>query len=142
MRDVLELRMQARALGLSAPELYWCIDIGVLSKIYNGYGPDRWPECLRKITTWFYRHFEASASIHDVRYEFSDGTIDGWILADDEFVHNTHIQLAELYPLYNPLYWPFRALACLKIKEAQWCLELAGYTAYNEAHKRHMAKTT
>lgn len=125
---------------MSAPEIYWEIDIGWLAKIYNGYGPDRWPECLRKVTTWFYRHFESAASIHDVRYEFSDGTIDGWIRADDEFVQNAKIQLNALYPIWNPLWWPFRAIAYAKIKEAQWALELAGYTAYNEAHKRREAK--
>ena len=140
MTDAVELRMQARRLGLSAPPIYWELEQDRLNRIYNGYGPDKWPECIRAVMTWFYRHFEAAASIHDVRYEFSDGTIAGWLTADTEIVANLKKQRDALYPWSKPWLYPFWVIATIKIKDAQWALELGGYTAYEAAFKRRSMK--
>ena len=137
MRDALELKMQARRLDLQANGTFWTFqDIERLNRIWNGYGPDRWPACVRKVMTWFYRNFEATALIHDFDYEFADGSIDGWQTSDDRFFANAKRQRDALYPLVKPWLWPFRAVATAKIRAAKIALDLGGYTAYNAAFKR------
>lgn len=137
MRDALELRMEARRLGLKADEQFWCWrDTEALNRLWNGYGPDRWPECVRAVMTWFYRNFEASALIHDFDYTFSDGSIDGWQTADDRFFANLKRQRDALYPWSKPWMYVHRAIATAKIRAAKLALDLAGYTAFNMAFKR------
>ena len=129
--------MQARRLGLEADLEFWIFgDTEKLNRIWNGYGPDKWPECVRKIMTWFYRNFESTALIHDWDYEFADGTIDGWKTADDRFYDNARRQCNALYPACYPWMWPFRVIAYAKIRAAKLALDLGGYTAYNCAYKR------
>lgn len=140
MRDALELRMQARRLGLKAPDAFWTYgDIETLNRLWNGYGPDRWPECVRDVMTWIYRNFEASALIHDFGYTFSDGSTDGWQVEDDRFYENLEIQRDTLYPWSKPWLYPLRAWATIKIRAAKLALDMGGYTAYLDAFRRRLA---
>lgn len=88
---VIAVREQARRLGLGAPEIFWTLPPEALAGIANGYGSDRWPEIIRKLTSRIFRYYPAPAAIHDVRYEFSDGGEFGRRLADDEFAANLGI---------------------------------------------------
>ena len=140
MRDALELRMQARRLGLDAPGEFWTFgDIEALNRLWNGYGPDKWPECVRAVMTWIYRNFEASALIHDFEYTFSDGSTEGWQVTDDRFYKNLKTQRDELYPWFSPWLLAHRAAATLKIRAAKLALDMGGYTAYLDAFRRRIA---
>lgn len=143
MRDALELKLQARRLGLKAVEGFWTfLDVDALNRLWNGYGPDRWPVCVRSVMTWIYRNFEASALIHDWDYTFADGTIMGWQTADDRFYENLRIQRDKLYPWSKPWLYPFRILATAKIRSAKLALDLGGYTAYAAAFTRRCKEWT
>ena len=137
MTDAVQLRMNARAQKLDAPDTFWAFwDQERLNKIYNGYGPDRWPECVRDAMTWVYRHYEETALIHDFEYHFSDGSVAGWLSADSRFLKNIRKQRDLRYPRYKFWLIPARLLDDAKIAAAAWALELGGYTAYNDAFNR------
>lgn len=140
MTDAIELRMRARRLGLAATEEFWAFaDQDALNRLYNGFGPDRWPETLRSAMTWIYRNYEESALPHDFDFTFSDGTIAGWLAADARLIANMLKQRDALYPLAKFWLWPARAVSAAKIKAAKIALELAGYQAYYEAFLRRQA---
>lgn len=136
MKTAAQLRAQAQALGLSRSAIYDALTDAQLDAIWNGYGPDRWPASIRALMTWLYRNFQASASIHDVRYEFSDGTKSGWHLADDEMAENLRLQLDALYPLSRPWLRPLRWWAQKKITAANIALAAGGFQAYRDAANR------
>lgn len=137
MTDAVALRMSCRRLALAATSGFWAFaDQDRLNRLYNGYGPDRWPECVREAMTWVYRYYEETALIHDFDYSFSDGTIQGWLDADARFAANIRRQRDLRYPWYKVWLLPLRLLADVKIKAAIWALELGGYTAYNDAFRR------
>ena len=60
----------------------------VLQNIFNGFGPEEWPEIIRCTLSWIFRAYPAAAAIHDLRYEFSDGTSPSRRRADREFIRN------------------------------------------------------
>jgi hypothetical protein len=136
MRDAVILRNRSKRLGLSASTRYWDMPGEKLNVMYNGYGPDKWPECLRAITTWLYRNFEATASIHDERYDGSDGTYAGWLEADDEFADNFKTEIESRYPFWSAWLWPLRVIALGKRTTAMEALELGGFTAWQNAWRR------
>ena len=125
------LRMRAREQNLNAVDAFWLFDnIDALNKLWNGYGPDKWPACIRKIMTWIYRNYEETALIHDFDYTFSDKSIEGWIASDKRFADNFKKQIDIRYPLWKAWLWPFRSIALSKRKAAMVALELGGYTAW------------
>jgi hypothetical protein len=130
------LRVNILALGLKRPPIFDALSDEQLDKIWNGYGPDRWSKTLRGLMTWFYRHFQESAIIHDVRYDFSDGTKAGWHLADDEMAENLQSQLDAKYPEAKLYLRPFRWYARKKIFAANVALAAAGFEAYIAANRR------
>ena len=85
------IQQQAIRLHLKYPEYFKNMPQEELSRIANGYGAERWPYGLRKIITWVFRYYPAPAAIHDVRYEFSDGSELSRKAADAEFSANLRI---------------------------------------------------
>jgi len=129
-----ELRLECMALDLQYPEYFLAIEDQELSRIWNGVGAESWPVFMREFITWIYRHFETSALIHDVRFDYSDGTILGCKLANQEMFDNLHLTLSLLYPWHKPWLLPFRAWAHFKICCAEQALtSVAGYEAYYQA---------
>lgn len=129
-----ELRQDCMSLDLQYPEYFLAIEDQELARIYNGVGAEDWPKPMREFITFIYRHFETSALIHDVRFDYSDGTIKGCQIANKEMFDNLHRTLAKLYPYSKPWLLPFRAYAHFKIYCAEQALSsAAGYQAYLDA---------
>lgn len=81
-----------------------------LAEIYNGIGPDRFPDWLRLIVTEANGLFEPAALIHDVRYHLG-GDYESFTLANDEFRANCDTLVKAAYAWYDPrrYKWLFRA---------------------------------
>jgi len=133
---VQELRADVLRLNLWRPHTFDTTPDTVLFKIWNGYGPDDWPEWLRVALTWVFRNFQAVASVHDFQYENSTGTREGWAVTQSYWRANCSIMLAARYPLRCVALWPLRAIAWLKLRAAYRALELGSFPVWVAASKR------
>ncbi len=135
-QEVLAGRNQAQKLNLAAPEKYWTMPAAMLAKICNGYGPDAWPQPCRDVLTWIYRDMPVSSQIHDVRYDYSDGSADGRQAADAEMLENMIKEVKNAYPLWKV--WRIgRRLADLgKAEAAYLMLRTYGSSAWMAAYQK------
>ena len=84
--------------------------IAEIEAIYNGIGPDRFPEWLRDIITMANGLFQPAALIHDLRFDIG-GTKEDFTAANDEFRENCYALVNAAYAWYDPrrYKWLFRA---------------------------------
>lgn len=97
---VKELIRKARALNLENVEILGRYSEEEISRIYNGIGPDRFPDWLRKIVTESAELFEAAALIHDVEYD-EGGTREQFTAANDRFRRNCYTLVKDRYGWYD-----------------------------------------
>ena len=98
---VKELIRKARELNLENVEILDRYSEEEISRIYNGIGPDRFPDWLRKIVTESAELFEAAALIHDVEYD-EGGTREQFTAANDRFRRNCYTLVKDCYGWYDP----------------------------------------
>lgn len=96
-----ELIFKARNLQLEHVEILDKYSITQVSKIYNGIGPDRFPDWLREIVTASADLFEPAALIHDVEYH-EGGTREQFTAANDRFKQNCYTLVKDRYGWYDP----------------------------------------
>ena len=105
---------------------------------YNGIGPEFLPPRVRDRVTGFLALFEPAALIHDLRNEYSDGTRQGFLAANDEFRRNC-IKLADCaYPWYSLR--RYRARAVAQVLYDFVSADSFGWRAWLEAKERHEKK--
>lgn len=73
-----------------------------LAVIYNGIGPDRFPDWLREIITASAELFEPAALIHDLEYFLGGGKTD-FTAANERFRRNCDTLTRRKYPWWSPL---------------------------------------
>ena len=98
-----------------------------MARIYNGLGPDRFPDWLRAIVTEANGLFEPAALIHDLRFHVG-GTREDFTAANDEFRENCYTLVDAAYSWYDPrrYTWRFRAW-----RYARYC-ERFGWEGYTK----------
>jgi hypothetical protein len=131
-----EAREIVSQLGLSVSDRWGTLSDADLESICNGFGPDAWPEGLRSVATWWYRNLQPADKIHDVEYQFSDGTKEGWHTADNRFSENGSKILSYRYPIVRVDLWPERAALWAKKHLAIRLLAIGGWDAYKAAYLR------
>ena len=104
--------------------------------IYNGYGPDSWPDWGRNLMTWIYRNFRPLAAVHDVAFAFSDGRLDGWQNTSKNWRRNISILLADKYPCRKFWLLPLRPIAWAKLIASHRVLKRLSYSFYIESKSR------
>lgn len=97
---VKELIRKARELNLENVGILDRYSVEEISVIYNGIGPDRFPDWLRKIVTESAELFEAAALIHDVEYD-EGGTREQFTAANDRFRRNCYTLVKDRYGWYD-----------------------------------------
>jgi hypothetical protein len=109
-RPLTELITIAKQNNLSGVELLDDFSYLELARIYNGIGPDRFPDWLRVIVTEANGLFEPAALIHDVEY-YIGGTKENFTAANDRFRSNCYALVKAAYSWYDPrrYKWLFRA---------------------------------
>lgn len=73
-----------------------------LAVIYNGIGPDRFPDWLRKLLTTSAKLFEPAALIHDLEYFLGGGPAD-FTAANQRFRTNCFRLICRQYPWWSPM---------------------------------------
>ena len=128
--QVSRLTTVARQHGLSGLAILGSFSLEELESIYNGIGPDRFPDWLRAIVTEANGLFEPAALIHDVRYHIG-GTRKDFAAANDEFRENCYTLVNAAYPWYDPrrYKWLFRAW-----RYAGYCQEF-GWEGYRKTEE-------
>lgn len=96
-----DLIQKARDLKLENVEILDRYSEAEIAEIYNGIGPDRFPDWLRKIVTESAELFEAAALIHDVEYD-EGGTREQFTAANDRFRRNCYTLVKDRYGWYDP----------------------------------------
>lgn len=134
--SIAEARRLADLLGLERSAAFDALGDDTLTAICNGFGPDKWPAGLRTVATWWYRHLQCADKIHDVEYQFADGTKAGWSSADARFSRNGSRILSYRYPISRPWLWPERAALWAKKHLAIRLLAIGGWDAYHAAYLR------
>ena len=121
-------------LNLKGKEIVNDFGIAEIERIYNGLGPDRFPDWLREIITLASGLFEPAALIHDLRYHVG-GTKADFTAANDEFRENCYTLVDAAYPWYDPrrYTWRFRAW-----RYARYC-ERFGWEGYTASLRRKAA---
>ena len=114
-------------LNLKGKEIVKDFGIAEIERIYNGLGPDRFPDWLREIITLASGLFEPAALIHDLRFHVG-GTREDFTAANDEFRENCYTLIDAAYSWYDPrrYTWRFRAW-----RYARYC-ERFGWEGYTK----------
>jgi|GEM_PF-1345968 len=116
---------------LATPPCYRGLTLEVLQQIYNGCGPDWMPEASREVLTRIFTFFEPAFLIHDVEYQYSDGTRDGFQAANRRLYNNCRRLIREKcnfrqHPAVS-LWYEFQAWniyqACRQFGWSAWCDE-------------------
>ncbi len=99
---VQRLRVQATAYGLLGHNRFWVYSRNELATIYNGLGPDFFPEELRVALTKLHPDLECVLIIHDVQFYESDGSVDGFEKANATLVKNGLLVADLKYSVIDP----------------------------------------
>ena len=90
--EIEELIATARAAKLEGVEVLNG-DPEAIALVYNGIGPEEWPEEWRRAITRCFDIFQPAALIHDLRFTYASGTRRDFNYANVEF-HNNCLKLA------------------------------------------------
>lgn len=108
------------------------------ARIYNGCGPDSWPEEMRDIMTWIYRYFKPVMGVHDVEFDQGDGTTASWLITQDHWKKNLSIVLADRFPIWKVWRLARRAFEWAKARFAYRALGVFAYNVYVESSKKNI----
>lgn len=103
---ILELVQKAQRMNLEGVGILNRFSLDQIKKIYNGIGPDSFPDWLRDVVTESAGIFEPAAVIHDVEYDIG-GTWQDFTDANERFKRNCYALVKDEYGWWNPLryYW-------------------------------------
>lgn len=115
--EIEELMRRAVDGGLEGLEIFERFTIAEIAQIYNGIGPDSFPDWLRRIVTASAPVLEPAALIHDLEYEIGGDEIN-FELANNRFEHNCCKLIRAAYGWWNPIRY-----LCLNRSRrwAEWC---------------------
>lgn len=140
--QMLELISVAKAAKLSFPDEFAAASLDELCKVCNGVGSASMPEKLRKALTKAYACAQATAAIHDWRYEHSDGLPESQKKADAEFVFNGMAEVKYRHSNGGLWGWLHRLWDERKIVAAYRLLELGGEGAWCISFRDNFLKIT
>lgn len=126
VKRIYELIGEIKAAELEGREILEQYSASKIAEIYNGIGPDRFPDWLRKLITDTAEIFEPAAVIHDTRYEIG-GTKTDFTAANNEFYRNCCKLVKQEYSWWRP------ARYVLLNKARRWrnYCEMFGLDGYN-----------
>lgn len=120
-----ELIRKARELKLENVEILDRYSVEEISVIYNGIGPDRFPEVLREFLNTLHPTLQVVALIHDIEYH-EGGTREQFTESNDRFCRNGKTAAFDAYSWYDPR----RYLVWNKARQFRNLCELFGWSGW------------
>lgn len=139
--QMLDILSVAKAAKLSFPDDFAAASLDELCKVCNGVGSASMPEKLRKALTKAYKCAQATAAIHDWRYEKSDGLPESQKKADVEFLNNGMAEVKYRHANGGLWGWIHRLWDERKIVAAYRLLEVGGEAAWCIAFRNNVLKS-
>ena len=131
-----ELISKAYSLDLEGVHILDKYSVEEIGKIYNGIGPDRFPDWLRKIVTDSAGIFEPAAVIHDVEYH-EGGTREQFTESNDRFYRNGKTAAFAAYSWYDPR----RYLVWNKARQFRNLCQLFGWDGWKKTEEQEEKAT-
>ena len=105
LKEIKELKALAEELQLENREIIRKYKITELAGIYNGIGPDSFPEWLRGLVSALHPSLAVVAFIHDIEWHESDQSKEKFTASNDRFKRNGHLVAEAQFGWYNPRRW-------------------------------------
>ena len=103
-----------------------------LAEVYNGIGPDSFPEWVCRIVDLANPHVEPLALIHDVEWSESDGTYLSFTNSNDRFAENGEILADCTFKWYSPR----RYSLIMKARAMSVACQVFGWDTWKKYHGR------
>lgn len=103
LKEVKELKALAEELQLENREIIRKYKITELASIYNGIGPDSFPEWLRGLVSALHPSLAVVAFIHGIEWHESDGSKEKFTESNNRFKTNGYMVAKANYSWWNPL---------------------------------------
>lgn len=103
LKEIKELKALAEELQLENREIIRKYKITELAGIYNGIGPDSFPEWLRGLVSALHPSLAVVAFIHDIEWHESDGSKEKFTESNNRFKTNGYTAAKANYSWWNPL---------------------------------------
>jgi len=103
INEVKRLLKLAEKYGLEGRGILSKYTPAALAKIYNGIGPDSFPEWLRDVISSLHPSLAVVAFIHDIEWHESDGLKEKFAESNARFKTNGYRVAKAEYGWYNPL---------------------------------------
>lgn len=88
LKDVKRLKYICEKYGLEGREILDKFTNAQLQTVFNGIGPEAFPDWLRSVFDFLHPSLEAVAFIHDAEWELSDGTKESFKASNERFKRN------------------------------------------------------
>ena len=98
IEEIAQLRILCGRYGLVGREILDAYTDIQLASWYNGAGPDSWLPVARETLTALMTLFKPVVLIHDIQFEFSNGTDIGFAQTVADWCENTRIIVSAEYP--------------------------------------------
>lgn len=102
LKELKALRSKAEELQLANAALLAKYSLTQLSAIYNGIGPDSFPDWLRDFVSALHPSLAVAALIHDVEWHETDKSREGFAESNDRFKQNGYKVAKSEFAWYNP----------------------------------------
>ena len=103
LKHIEELKALAEKLQLENREIIRKYNMRELCSIYNGIGPDSFPEWLRGLVSALHPSLAVVAFIHDIEWHESDGSKEKFTESNNRFKTNGYTVAKANYSWWNPL---------------------------------------
>ena len=105
LREIKELKHQTGEFRLENREIIGKYTMAELAAIYNGIGPDAFPEWLRNVIGSLHPSLAVVAFIHDIEWHESDRSKEKFAASNERFKRNGYTVAMARFGWYNPRRW-------------------------------------
>ncbi len=102
LKEIKELKKQAEEFQLENREIIRKYNMQELCSIYNGIGPDAFPDWLRDAISALHPSLAVVAFIHDIEWHESDKSKEKFAESNDRFKQNGYKAAKAQFGWYNP----------------------------------------
>ena len=103
LKEIKELKETAQRLALENHEIIAAYNMRELCSIYNGIGPDSFPNWLRGCISALHPSLAVVAFIHDIEWHESDGSEEAFNQSNARFKRNGLIVAKDRFGWWNPM---------------------------------------